>query len=67
MTVQFYIQGMRVYADLLVSEDIHEFMLDYDWLVAQGIHWYFDRKVILLRRREIPLQLRLSRASVSRV
>ena len=48
MTVQLHITGMCVFADLFVSDDILEFMLGYDWLVAQGVHWYFDRKVILL-------------------
>ena len=58
---------MTVYAELLVSDDIQEFMLGYNWLAAQGVHWYFDRKVLVLRGKEIPLQLRPSRASVSRV
>ena len=37
------------------------------WLSIQGVHWYFDRQVILLRGREIPRPLWLSRAAVNRV
>ena len=38
MTVEFFIQGMQVYADLLVSDDINEFMLGYNCLAAEGVH-----------------------------
>ena len=38
MQICFAIQGIPVVADLLVSEDVHEFMLGYDWLVVQGAH-----------------------------
>ena len=44
MRIRFEIQGMTVFADLLMSEDIHQFMLGYDWLIAQGVRWYFDWK-----------------------
>ena len=67
MTVKFHIWGIPIIADLLVSGDIHEFMLGYDWLVAQGAHWFFDRKILVLYEKEIPLQLRASQATVSRV
>ena len=46
MRIRFEIQCIIVFADLLMSEDIHEFMLWYDWLVAQGAHWYFDWKIL---------------------
>ena len=67
MTVRFHVSGIPIIADLLVSEDIHEFLLGYDWLVAQGAHWFFDRKILLLHGKEIPLQFRTSRSSVSRI
>ena len=54
MTVRFSIAGMPVTADLLVSEDTHEFLLGYDWLAAQGAHWFFDRKVLVLNGKKIP-------------
>ena len=67
MTVKFHICGIPIIADLLVSEDIHEFMLGYDWLVAQGAHWFFDRKILVLYGKEIPPRLYMSHSSVSRV
>ena len=67
MAVQFSIGGITLTANLLVSEDIHEFMLGYDWLAQQGAHWFFDRKVLLLHGKEIPLHLCPSRSYVSRV
>ena len=66
-SVRFHIAGMPIIAHLLVSEDIHEFLLGYDWLEEQGAHWNFDRKVLILHGKEIPLQTRTSRPSVSRV
>ena len=66
MTVAFKIQDMKVWADLLVSDDIYEFMLGYDWLTAEGVHWFFDRKVLKFRGKEIPRHFRSSAwASVS--
>ena len=67
LSIRFFIAGMPILADLLVSEDIHEFLLGYDWLVAQGAHLFFDRKILLLHGKEIPLPLRTSRLSVSRI
>ncbi len=45
----FHIAGMPVSASLLVSEDIEEFMLGYDWLNLQQIIWNFDAKQIIFR------------------
>ena len=67
MTIKFHIAAMPLTANLLVSEDIHEFMLGYDWLEAQGAHWFFDCKVLLLHGKEKLLHLRLSCSYVSRV
>ena len=66
MTVRFHICGILIIADLLVSEDIHKFLLGYDWLVAQGAHWFFDRKILVLHGREIS-RLKTSCSSVSRI
>ena len=68
LTVEFFIQGMSVHADLLVTDDIYEFMLGYNWLAAEGVHWFFDRRILVFRGREIPLHfLTSSKVSVSRV
>ena len=55
MTVGFGTNGMQVLADLLVSDEIYEFMLEYNWLAVQGVHWYFDRRVLVVHGQEIPL------------
>ena len=68
MTVEFFINGMQVYADLLVSDDIYEFMLGYNWLAEEGVHWFFNRRVLVFQGKEIPRHLRpSSRISVSQV
>jgi len=67
MRVAFSVQGLPVTADLLVSDDVHEFMLGYDWLVAQQATWAFGQRKLILQGREIALQKREAAASVSRV
>ena len=65
MSVRFHMQCIPITANFLVSEDIHEFMLGYDWLSAQGSHWFFDLQILLLHGQEIPLQQRTSRSYIS--
>ena len=49
-----------------MSDDIHEFMLGYNWLADEGVHWFFDRRVLVFRGKEIPLHFwPSSRISVS--
>ena len=67
MRVDFCIQRIPVSADLLVSEDIHEFMCGHDWLVAQAAHWFFNRGVLLLHGREIKWQQCTSKSYISRI
>ena len=67
MCVRFAVSGVDVTAKLLVSPDVHEFMLGYDWLVSQKVHWLFDEKALILRGHKIPLKLRRSRLNASRI
>src|SRR6266496_2559077 len=67
MRVAFEIQGHPFSANLLVSEDIGEFMLGFDWLKLNEAEWNFGRKTLSVRGLEIPLKVRKSRASVRRV
>ncbi len=67
MRVAFEIQGHPFSANLLVSEDISEFMLGFDWLKLNEAEWNFARKTLTVRGLEIPLKTRKSRASVRRV
>ena len=46
MEAQFSVQGMPNEAKLLVSDDILEFMLGYDWLAQHGTKWEFATKTL---------------------
>ena len=67
ISVQFRVAGHTLTADLLVSEDIHQLMLGYDWLTAQGANWDFKDKKLFIQNTAISLRERKSLASVSRV
>jgi hypothetical protein len=67
MKMNFTVQGLPIEADLLVSEDIHEFMLGYDWLTEQQAIWLFSEAKLIIDGHEIPLKVRKSSAHVSRV
>jgi hypothetical protein len=56
--LNFTVMGIETSADLLVSEDIQEFMLGYDWLVDQDIVWNFNDKSIAIKGRVVPLKVR---------
>ena len=42
----FTVDGLDMTADVIVSNDVHEFMLGCDWLVAQGALWNFINKTL---------------------
>jgi hypothetical protein len=65
--VQFSVMGVAATADLLVSDDVHEFMLGYDWLSKQGITWHFNDRTVTIRGQVVPLKERVSRIAVNRV
>src|SRR5467141_429855 len=67
ITMHFKVGDLPLTADLLVSDDIDEIMLGYDWLDKQKVHWHFDDKVMLLHGKTVPLKIRQSRASCRRV
>jgi len=39
MTINFAIRGVALKADLLVTDEVDEFMLGFDWLTAQKANW----------------------------
>ena len=53
---QFSVQGIPVKAELLVSDDIQEFMLGHDWLTQQGAKCDFAAKTLLLKGVTVPLK-----------
>jgi len=65
MSVNFEIEGMPVQAHLLVSDQIDEFTLGYDWLVKNNIIWNFTGEHITFRNK--PVSLKSRRASVKNV
>jgi hypothetical protein len=52
----FAMQGMAMEARFLVSRDIQEIILGYDWLVAQQAQWNFLEKKLYIRGVDIPLK-----------
>jgi len=54
-------------ADLLVADDVDEFMLGFDWLTAQKASWDFNAKTLTMQGMTIPLCTRPSRMGIRRV
>ena len=54
----FYIECEKVTINLLVTDDIEEPMLGYDWFCQQDIVWDFGEEEILFRGKAIRLQQR---------
>jgi len=48
LTNKFAIKGVPLKPDLLVSDDVDEFMLGFDWLMAQKARWDFNAKTLTL-------------------
>jgi len=66
MTLKFAIK-VPLKADLLVADDVDEFMLGFDWLTAQKARWNFNAKTLTLHGVTVPLCTRPSRMSICRV
>jgi len=41
--LHFEINGRKMFADVLVSDDVDELFLGYDWLVRNNCVWLFAR------------------------
>jgi len=67
MTINFSIQGKPLQADLLVADDVDEYMLEFDWLTVQKARWDFNAKTLTLHGRTVPLCTRPSRVGIRRV
>src|SRR6266516_2873171 len=65
--LNFKIEGENVTANVMVSEQVEEFMLGYDWLSSQQIIWNFNAKQILFRDKPVRLKPRTSSINISRV
>ena len=62
--VDFRVQGMPVKAQLLVSNDVHDFLLGYDWLAAEEAYWNFTTRTLILHGVHIVLTAKNVRPSV---
>jgi len=67
MTIRFAIMGVPLKADLLVADDLDEFMLGFDWLTTQKATWDFNAKTLSFHGLVVPLCNRPSRVSIRRV
>jgi len=63
MTIRFAIMGVPLKADLLVADDVDEFMLGFDWLTTQKATWDFNAKTLSLHGLVVPLCNRPSRVT----
>jgi len=57
MTINFSIRGEPLHADLLIADDVDEFMLGFDWLTAQKAKWDFDAKTLTLHGHTIDMNM----------
>jgi len=67
MTIKFAIKGVDLKADLLEADNVDEFMLGFDWLMAQKASWDFNAKTLTMHGMTIPLCTRPSRMGIRRV
>ena len=63
----FKVEKLKLFADFLVSDDIDECILGFDWLKRNGCHWLFDRGVLEIGSTRAKLKKRPSRAAVRRI
>jgi len=64
MTIKFAIWGVPLKADLLVADDVDEFMLGFDWLTAQKARWDLNARTLTLHGLTVPLCTRPSRMGI---
>ena len=58
MKVRITVSNIDMTAALLVSDEVYDFMLGYDWLVSQEATWEFGTKTLILKGVRIPMRLR---------
>src|SRR5258708_13923945 len=65
--LHFSVQGIPMTAHCLVTDEVDEMILGYDWLVDNKIQWNFGSKVLSLPGTSIPLKSRQSIVNGRRV
>jgi hypothetical protein len=65
--LQFKVNSVDLYADLLVSEGTDEFILGFDWLKRNKCQWLFEQATLIVNGTSILLKHRPTRALVRRI
>jgi len=65
--VFFEIDGMPLYADMLVSDDVQEFLLGFSFLKQNECEWLFAQNRIVIKGRSVLLRSRPSKGAVRRI
>ena len=65
--LHFEINGRKMFADVLVSDDVDELFLGYDWLVRNNYVWLFGAHRVTINGVSVQLRTRSVRPSVRRI
>jgi len=65
--VYFEIGGVSSHADMLVSDDIQEFLLGFNYLKENNCEWLFAQNRIVINGHSVPLRSRPNKGAVRRV
>jgi len=65
--LHFTVNGINLYEDFLVSEDIDEIILGFHWLKQNACQWLFDRSILVIDGVNCPLLQRPSRSNIRRI
>jgi len=63
----FKIRGMRLHADVFVTEEIDELIFGYEFLVQNRCVWTFGQRQIVISGQRVSLHSRQSKTSVRRI
>ena len=65
--LRFKANDTELYADLLVSDDVDEFILGFDWLKRNKCQWSFESATLIINGTPIQLKHRPSKSFVRRI
>jgi len=65
--LHFTVQNIQLYADLIVSDTIDEFLLGYNWLKQWNCQWDFSKSLLTINGLVVKLKSRPVRNAVHRV
>ena len=65
--LSFKVQGMSMCADVLVSDEVDEFILGYNFLAENDCEWLFTQRRVIINGLSIPLRRRPTKCNVRRI